>query len=257
MKFSKKKFFKQNSQHSFRKFSFYISPLLKDFKFTHGFLTKESSDIDIENLAFSLKKGDNKNYFLHQIHSNLIVFPFDLNKNEKVKADGILSDKLNQNLWVYSADCMPILFADKSSRRVGIIHCGRVGLEKKIIPNFLKTITKLGSRREDLLVAIGPSISGEKYSLDKETFKNFLQEYHSQDLRDFIPENKINTIKNNYDKEFNPLDIQGYAFDQLIKEKILESNIDISNICTYENHLEFYSWRRNKTQKRQWSFISS
>ena len=257
MKYSKTEFFKQKSKSSVKEFSYYVSPLLKNFKFNHGFLTKESSHIDLDSLAFSLKKNNNENYFLNQIHSSFIVFPLDLNKRPKAKADGILSDKLNQNLWIYSADCMPILFADKLSRRVGIIHCGRAGLEKKIITNFVKNITKLGSRREDLLVAIGPSISGANYALDQVTFKQFLQRYYSQDSNNSIIENNKNLIDNSNYKELNLLDIKEYAFDQLIKEEILESNIEISHICTYENFKEFYSWRRNKTKYRQWSFISS
>ena len=49
----------------------------------------------------------------------------------KTDADGLVSNKCNQNLWVYTADCMPIFFADKITRNVATLHCGRKGLEKK------------------------------------------------------------------------------------------------------------------------------
>ena len=66
---------------------------------------------------------------------------------------------------------MPILFADKSKRFVAAIHCGRRGLEKKIIKNLIEILEKKGSSRNDLLVAIGPSISKDHYLVDKNTFK--------------------------------------------------------------------------------------
>ena len=58
----------------------------------------------------------------------------------KTDADGIFGNKCNQNLWIYTADCMPIFFADKRTRNVAALHCGRKGLEKKIIKKILLVI---------------------------------------------------------------------------------------------------------------------
>ena len=67
----------------------------------------------------------------NQIHSNLIVFGSHSQKGNKTVADGLFGNKSNQNLWVYTADCMPLFFADKKTRNVAALHCGRKGLEKK------------------------------------------------------------------------------------------------------------------------------
>ena len=67
----------------------------------------------------------------NQIHSNVIVHGSDSQEGSKADADGLMSNKCNQNLWVYTADCMPIFFADKRTRNVATLHCGRKGLEKK------------------------------------------------------------------------------------------------------------------------------
>ena len=77
----------------------------------------------------------NKNCFLNQKHGNHIVFGSTIQEGIKVEADGMVCNTHNQNLWIYTADCMPILFADKKKRCVAAIHCGRVGLEIKIIKN--------------------------------------------------------------------------------------------------------------------------
>ena len=90
-------------------------------------------------------------------------------------ADGLVGNKCNQNLWVYTADCMPIFFADKKSRNVAALHCGRKGLEKKIIKNMVQIFDNLGTSRDNLLVAIGPAISKKHYLVDKITLTKFFK----------------------------------------------------------------------------------
>jgi len=105
----------------------------------------------------------------------VIVFGSHSQEGSKTDADGLVSNKCNQNLWVYTADCMPIFFADKRTRNVAALHCGRKGLEKKIIKNLVKIFDDFGTSRDDLLVAIGPAISKEHYLVDKMTLKNFIE----------------------------------------------------------------------------------
>ena len=93
----------------------------------------------------------------------MIVFGSHSQEGIKTDADGLVGNKCNQNLWVYTADCMPIFFADKKTRNVAALHCGRKGLEKKIIKNLVKIFDNFGTSRDDLLVAIGPAISKEHY----------------------------------------------------------------------------------------------
>ena len=246
--FSKSKFHKNFTYINNIKINYYLSPLLKKNNFIHAFFTKESSKIDIKSQGEKLMRNNHNNCFIKQIHSNSIVFTSELNSQRIVNADGLICDNENQNLWIYTADCMPILFADKYQRRIAAIHCGRKGLEKNIISNAIKNFEIKGSSRNDILVAIGPSISGKNYLLDKQTFYNFISENNEF----FCKENEN---INNY--ESIPLDIKEYAYLQLIMEDIDPSNIDISSQCTFDLPSEFHSWRRSKNDKRQWSVISS
>jgi len=104
----------------------------------------------------------------------VIVFGSHSGEGIKTDADGLVGNKCNQNLWVYTADCMPIFFADKRTRNVATLHCGRKGLEKKIIKNLVKIFDNLGTSRDNLLVAIGPAISKEHYLVDKMTTQRIL-----------------------------------------------------------------------------------
>jgi len=197
----------------------------------------------------------------NQIHSNVIVFGSDSREEIKTDADGLIGNKCNQNLWIYTADCMPIFFADKKTRIVAALHCGRKGLEKKIIKNLVKIFDNFGTSRDDLLVAIGPAISKEHYLVDKLTLKEFYRKAENKKIK----ENLIKTEKDlcfsdtNHFKEqnLNQLDLKRSAYRQLLSESIPDTNIDISNLCTYKLKNEFNSWRKSKTISRQWNIICS
>ncbi len=197
----------------------------------------------------------------NQIHSNVIAFGSLSREGVKTDADGLIGNKCNQNLWIYTADCMPIFFADKKTRTVAALHCGRKGLEKKIIKNLVKIFDNFGTSRDDLLVAIGPAISKEHYLVDKLTFKEFYRKAENKKI-------KVNMMKTEKDlffsdtthfkeQNFNQLDLKRSAYRQLLSESIPDTNIDISNLCTYKLKNEFNSWRKSKTISRQWNIICS
>jgi len=191
----------------------------------------------------------------------MIVFGSHSQEGSKTYADGLVGNKCNQNLWVYTADCMPIFFADKRTRNVAALHCGRKGLEKNIIKNLVKIFDDLGSSRDDLLIAIGPAISKEHYLVDKKTFKEFYRNVENKKIKVKLIRTKkdpcFNYSTNFKEQNLNQLDLKRFAYGQLLNENIPHKNINISNLCTYELKNEFNSWRRNKTNSRQWHFICS
>jgi len=182
-------------------------------------------------------------------------------EGSKTDADGLIGNKCNQNLWIYTADCMPIFFADKRTRNVAALHCGRKGLEKKIIKNLVKIFDNFGTSRDDLLVAIGPAISKEHYLVDKMTLKEFYRKAENKNITVNLTkaEKDLCFSDSNHCKEnnLNQLDLKRSAYRQLLNENIPNTNIEISNLCTYKLKNEFNSWRKNKTISRQWNFICS
>ena len=191
----------------------------------------------------------------------MIVFGSLSQEGSKTDADGLIGNKCNQNLWIYTADCMPIFFADKKTRNVATLHCGRKGLEKNIIKNLVEIFDNLGASKDDLLVAIGPAISRENYLVDKKTFKEFYRKVENKkitvDLTGTDKDLCLNYSNHFREQDLNQLDLKRSAYRQLLNENIPNTNIDISNLCTYKLKNEFNSWRRSKTISRQWSFICS
>ena len=234
-------------------FKYYSSPNLVENNFKHGFFTNTSSQVELSVLSKHLKINK-KNCVLNQIHSNKIVIGSKTHGIAKVEADGLVNDRSNQNLWIYTADCMPILFADKRRRSVAAIHCGRRGLENKIIKNVIKIFYEKGCVKDDLIVAIGPSISKKNYLVDNKTLQDFYKQTADQNT---ITSSEDKKILFNFKEEDITIDLKKFAYIQLLNENIPNSNINISNLCTYDSNHEFYSWRKSKTSSRQWNFISS
>ena len=191
----------------------------------------------------------------------MIVFGSHSGEGIKTDADGLVGNKCNQNLWVYTADCMPIFFADKRKRNVAALHCGRRGLEKKIIKNMVKIFDNIGTFRDDLLVAIGPSISKEHYLVDIMTLKKFCRKAENKEITNNLIKTKKDLTFNDSNhlkkQKLNQLDLKRCAYRQLLNENIPNENIDVSNLCTHKLKNEFNSWRRSKTFSRQWNFICS
>ena len=117
----------------------------------------------------------------------------------------------------------------------------------------------MGTSRDDLLVAIGPSISKEHYLIDKKTLKEFYIKAENKKIAVNLTKTEEDLCfgDSNYLKEqnLNQLDLKSSAYRQLLNENIPNTNIDISNLCTYKLKNEFNSWRRSKTNSRQWNFI--
>ena len=254
MKYSEKEFYKKDLHIKGKKAPYYISPILNNYGFTHAFFTKNSSEVELKYISKYFQKNY-QNCYVKQIHSNNIVFGSEINENNIVFADGLISDKENQNLWIYTADCMPILVADLRNKIVASLHCGRRGLEKKIIKKSIRLLKNLGCNKRDLLIAIGPTISSKKYFVDKATYYKFNKNINSSNIHlDYFPKKNLYPYKSENKIELN---LKKYAYYQLINENIHSKNIDISNKCTYTSNNEFHSYRKTKTDKRQWSFISN
>ena len=124
---------------------------------------------------------------------------------------------------------------------------------------MVKIFDNLGTSRDDLLVAIGPSISKEHYLVDKLTLKEFYRKAEDKKIMVNLTKSEKDLCFNdsNHFKEqkLNQLDLKRTAYRQLLNENISNTNINISNLCTYKLKNEFNSWRRSKTISRQWNFI--
>jgi purine-nucleoside/S-methyl-5'-thioadenosine phosphorylase / adenosine deaminase len=84
-------------------------------------------------------------------------------------ADGMVTDNPDLTLFMRFADCVPVLLYDPRRRAVGIVHAGWKGTLARIAAAAVTRMQEaFGTRAEDLLAAIGPSIGPDHYPVGPE-----------------------------------------------------------------------------------------
>ena len=100
-------------------------------------------------------------HYAKQLHSDKIIQVNNtLNLKPKI-ADSLITKERYQSLWIYTADCIPILIAD-IKENIAACHSGLQGIKKQIISKTLKRLEGIGSKKNNLIIAIGPAIKGDK-----------------------------------------------------------------------------------------------
>ena len=199
------------------------SHLLKDVN--HFFTTREGFD-------FSLIK-DKRIVTPLQTHSDNIEFIDE--KNEYTNTDGLIIKENNIGCYLKFADCTPLIFYDKKQKIGAVSHAGWRGTAQKI---GVKTIGKMGSNPEDVVVIIGPAISICCYEVSEE-----------------VKGQLLSTINNKEGSFFKRnIDLKKINAQQLIEIGV--KNIDICPYCTSCDNDKFFSYRKeNGTLDRHYACL--
>ena len=182
-----------------------------------------------------------KHYYLNQIHSNKIHIVDDKYINGS-DGDALITNKINTPLIIKTADCIPIVIYDKENKVIAAIHSGWKGTLNNIVINTIKIMKeKFNCQKENIYVYLYPSIRRCHFEVKQDVYLEF--------------KNKIVNIDNYVLKKERSyyIDLQQIVKDNI---KLLGiNNIIDSNICTYCYHDKFYSYRYNKTNKRNILFV--
>jgi polyphenol oxidase len=117
---------------------------------------------------------------LRQIHSSVLVLSAteDTGRTSPRKADGLMTDEPGILLGVQTADCIPVLVADRERRVVAAFHAGWRGTVKRIVESGVGRMRlEFGSRPEDLIAAIGPGIGVCCYAVGEEVLSSFESQF--------------------------------------------------------------------------------
>lgn len=114
---------------------------------------------------------------LRQIHSDIVHLVSATNNSateEPPQADALITHEPGVLLAVQTADCVPILLADKKHHAVAAIHAGWRGTLSRIAEKTLGRMKmEFGTRPEDVVAALGPSIGRCCYEVGSDVAKEF------------------------------------------------------------------------------------
>ena len=243
--------------------------LLKDWQ--HGFFTQQFWPRSPEALVGVLQP-DAQAYRVKQVHGNRVLMPTEIEVSADQEdshkslssADGILSDRSQQAVWVASADCTPVLIGDACTGRVAAIHAGWRGTAQRIVPEAIARFLNCGSSLENLRIAMGPAITGEVYQVTEQVAVEVGASIIPREQADTL-EAILEALEQLSDSPLldDPqpgrvrLDVRRVNAVQLKQLGIRAEQVAIAPYCTYQQPEHFFSYRRARQNKVQWSGIVS
>jgi polyphenol oxidase len=242
--------------------------LLADWQ--HGFFTCHFAPREPQAITPALSDTANT-YRLKQIHGNIVHTPSEIASTTEKEVetgyalgDGILTEESRQAVWVASADCSPVLLANRHTGNVSAVHAGWRGTSLKIVPRAVERLLAQGGSLNDIIVAIGPAIDGKVYQVSTQVGLEV--------CRSIAPSNlstddsaAIDTLQAIPDSPLLPdeqagrlrLDVRRVNQLQLEQLGINPAQISIAPHCTFQEPANFFSYRREHLKKVQWSGIVS
>ena len=184
---------------------------------------------------------------LKQVHSADAVIatsPFD----PRPAADALVTATGGLVLGIVTADCAPVLLADKDAGVVGAAHAGWRGAFDGVLENTVAAMEGLGACRDRIAAAIGPTIACASYEVDTAFRDRFLG-------RD--------TALGRFFRCGSPghyqFDLPAFVASRLAASGI--DQIDDAALDTYADPARFHSFRRathrgEPTYGRQFSLIA-
>src|SRR3546814_2814524 len=86
---------------------------------------------------------------VHQVHSaDTVTVTAPIPEDARPSADAMVTDRPGLLLGILTADCVPVLFADREAGVIGAAHAGWKGALGGVTDSVLTAMEKLGARRE-------------------------------------------------------------------------------------------------------------
>ncbi len=171
---------------------------------------------------------------LYQVHGLDVVTvskPW-ANDESRPKADAMVTNTPGLALGVLTADCGPLLFADAKAGVVGCAHAGWKGALNNVAGATIRAMEKLGAERDNIIAALGPTISQAAYEVGPEFPVPFIAA-HRENAGYFVPSLREGHFM------FN---LPAFLAHQLNHEGVEFHDL---GLCTYTDAARFFSYRRS------------
>lgn len=169
---------------------------------------------------------------LFQVHSaEAVVVTQSFEQALRPHADALVTDRAGLALGILTADCAPVLLADREAGVVAAAHAGWKGAIGGVTDATLAAMEQLGARRERIAAAVGPCIARASYEVDA----GFVRRFTEAD-----PENeRFFTDTREGHAQF---DLEAYVVHRLASAGV--RRIEALGLDTYADPERFFSYRR-------------
>jgi hypothetical protein len=148
--------------------------------------------------------------------------------------DGLITDTPGLLLATFYADCVPLYFVDPIHHAIGLSHSGWRGTVGKMGAVTLEKMQAcFGSKPEDMLCGIGPSICQDCYEISEDVAEEF---------RKHFPGHEDELLQKKAGGKYQ-LDLWRANTLVLTEAGVLPEHIAVTNICTCCNSQQLFSHR--------------
>jgi YfiH family protein len=201
------------------------------------------------SVADTLEVAPSRVWRLKQVHGNAVIVANGDAPATRPEADALISIDPSVALSVVAADCVPLLMADTRTGAVAAVHAGWRGTAAKIAVAAVGAMQReFGTRAEDLVAALGPSIGPCCYEVGTELVDAFAAAGHERYLIDRWFQAR--PPRRGEPRTAAPklrLDVPGSNRDQLILAGVPPEQIHVSGLCTAMHLDVLTSFRMEKT----------
>ena len=150
---------------------------------------------------------------------------------QRPHADALVTDRPGLVLGVVTADCAPVVLADRAAGVIAAVHAGWKGAVAGVTDSALAQMQALGARPERTVAAIGPCIAQASYEVDHEFVARFaaLDPAGAQ----FFAAGIFGHAQ---------FDLEGYVAARLVRAGA--GTVERLGLDTYSDDERFYSYRR-------------
>ncbi len=169
--------------------------------------------------------------FSHQTHTTNVraVTEEDRGKGftkelDYADVDGMITNVPGLVLATFYADCVPLYFADPVKKAIGLSHSGWRGTVHKIGKVTVQAMADhYGSRPEDIVAVIGPSICQDCYEVSRDVIEKFQKYYSVSCQRELY-----------YQKENGKYQLNLWRANEIVMQEagILPEHIHTTQWCT-------------------------
>ena len=192
---------------------------------------REAVAMNRARVAAALEVAPDRLLSLHQVHSDVVVVARPEGWGERPRADGAVTAVPGLALAILTADCAPVLLADRVAGVIGAAHAGWRGAVEGVIEATIDAMVGLGARREVIAAAVGPTISQAAYEVGPEFLDRFREE--EAGLERFFAPGAGDRLR---------FDLPGFVLHRLREAGIGEA--EWIGRCTYSDPARFFSYRR-------------
>lgn len=170
---------------------------------------------------------------VHQVHSpDVVVVTEAIAEDDRPSADAMVTRMPGLLLGILTADCVPVLFADRESGVIGAAHAGWKGALAGVTDKVLAAMEALGAERDRIGCAVGPCIARASYEVTDDFAETFLRSDPANE--------RFFTAGRPFHQQF---DIEAYVVARLAAAGI--TRIEALGQDTYAQGDRFYSYRRS------------